>query len=113
MSINIRIAILAVVLVLSIVIIYILRKDKIPVKYSLLWWVVVVVLLLLSLFPDLFIIFANFLGFETISNMVIGIFIVIILFITMSLTIIVSGQRRKIALLIQEISMLKELINKK
>lgn len=108
MNINTRIAILFVALILSIIIIIVLRKDKIPVRYSLLWWVVVLVLLLLVIFPDLFIFFTRLLGFETISNMIIGIFIVVILFITISLTIIVSGQRKKIALLIQEISILKD-----
>ena len=45
-------------------------------------------------------------------NLVIGIIIGILLFLTMSLTIITSGQRKKITLLIQEVSMLKEKINK-
>lgn len=108
MNINTRIAIFLVALILSIIILIVLKKDKIPVRYSLLWWMGVIVLLLLVIFPNIFIFFTRLLGFETISNMIIGVFIVIILFITISLTIIVSGQRKKIALLIQEISLLKD-----
>ena len=47
------------------------------------------------------------------SNMVIGVFIVILIFITMSLTVIVSSQKNKINLLIQEVSMLKQEIKDK
>ena len=45
--------------------------------------------------------------------MVIGVFIVILIFITMSLTVIVSTQKNKINLLIQEVSMLKQEIKDK
>ena len=44
---------------------------------------------------------------------VIGVFIVILLFITMSLTVIVSSQKNKINVLIQEVSLLKEKIKEK
>ena len=46
-------------------------------------------------------------GFQTMSNMVIGIILVLLTFLTMALTIIVSGQKKKTTLLIQEISILK------
>ena len=113
MPINLRLAIFVVTLILSFIIISVLKKDKIPVRYSILWWLVVAILLLLVIFPKLFIYITNLLGFQTISNMVVGIFIIILLFITISLTIIVSGQRKKIALLIQEVSMLKGCNNEK
>ena len=46
-------------------------------------------------------------------NMVTGVLFVILLFITISLTVIVSGQKKKITLLIQEVSILKNEINKR
>ena len=67
---------------------------------------------MVAIFPSGLVFLANSLGFETMSNLVIGIIIGILLFLTMSLTIITSGQRKKITLLIQEVSMLKEKINK-
>ena len=39
--------------------------------------------------------FATKLGFQTISNLVVGVFIVILFFITISLTVIVSAQKKK------------------
>lgn len=85
----------------------ILRKGRIPIKYALVWYFSSVSLFLVALFPFILEALATFLGFKTVSNLVVGIIISLLLFITMSLTIIVSGQKKKITLLIQEVSILK------
>ena len=72
----------------------------------------VLILLFLANFPNALIEIANLVGFQTVSNMVIGVLLVILFFITMSLTVIVSAQKRKITLLVQEISLLKSEIKK-
>ncbi|WP_295566298.1 DUF2304 domain-containing protein [uncultured Holdemanella sp.] len=113
MPINLRIAIFIVACVLALTVMQILHKEMIPVKYSLLWWIAIFVLMVLSLWPDFFLFFVNLMSFQTTSNMVIGVFIVILLFITMSLTVIVSSQKNKINVLIQEVSLLKEKIKEK
>mgnify|MGYP002560739851 CR=1 FL=1 len=110
MPLNLRLAVLIVTLILAFAIYKVLSKRMIPIKYSFLWWLAVVVLLVLVVIPDVLIWFANQLGFQTISNLVVGVFIVILFFITVSLTVIVSAQKRKITLLIQEVSILKEKI---
>ncbi len=110
MPLNLRLAVLVVTLILAFAIYKILSKRIIPVKYSFLWWLAIIVLLMLVIFPDVLIWFAYQLGFQTISNLVVGVFIVILFFITISLTVIVSAQKRKITLLIQEVSILKEKI---
>ena len=107
MPVNLRIAIFLVACILAFVVMQILHKEMIPVKYSLLWWVAIIILLVLAIWPDFFLFFVNLMSFQTTSNMVIGVFIVILLFITMSLTVI-SSQKNKINLLIQEVSMLKQ-----
>lgn len=107
MGLNLRIAVLIVAFVLALAVYKILKKDLIPIKYSLLWWFGIVVLLLLAIFPDFIVEMAKLVGFQTISNLVAGVMIVILFFITMSLTVIVSAQKRKINLLIQEVSLLK------
>lgn len=113
MPLNLRLAVLVVTLILAFAIYKILSKRIIPVKYSFLWWLAIIVLLMLVIFPDVLIWFAYQLGFQTISNLVVGVFIVILFFITISLTVIVSAQKRKITLLIQEVSILKGKINGK
>ena len=107
MPFNLRLAILLIAFVLALVVIFILKKDLIPVKFSLLWWLAIILLVFLSIFPDFVMYFVILLGFQTTSNMVTGILIVILIFITISLTIIVSNQNKKISLLIQEISIIK------
>ena len=107
MPFNLRLSILVIALILAAVILRVLHKDMIPVKYSLLWGIGVIVLIVLSIWPGILVSLANLIGFQTISNMV----TVILLFITISLTVIVSGQKKKITLLVQEISILKNRVN--
>ena len=90
----------------------VLKKGRIPIKYALVWYLSSFIIFAVAIFPFLLEMVAKFLGFKTISNMVIGIIISLLLFITMSLTIIVSGQKKKITLLIQELSMVKSKIEK-
>lgn len=110
MSISLRLGLIIVSLLLLIVVITILKKGRIPVKYSLFWISSAVVILLIGIIPNLFGIVANIFGFNTMSSLVIGMFIFILLMITIFLTVIVSGQKKKTTLLIQEISILKDKI---
>lgn len=108
MSYNLRLGLIIVALLIFIITLYLLKKDRIPVKYSLVWLFSGLIILFLALIPNLFGLLSDLLGFMTMSNMVVGMFIFILLMITISLTVIVSGQKKKITLLIQEVSMLKE-----
>ena len=57
---------------------------------------------------------ANLFGFELLSNMVLCMFIGVLLLITLALTVMVTGLKKRTTLLIQEISLLKkELEDKK
>ena len=112
MSINLRLGLVIVSLFIVLFVLIILRKRRIPVKYSLVWLFSSLLIFLIAVVPNLFELISKLLGFVTMSNMVIGLFIFILLMITIILTVIVSGQRKKITLLIQEVSMLKEKIKK-
>ena len=107
MSSSLRLGLIIVSLVLLIIVLMQLRKRKIPVKYSLAWIFSSLVILLIAIIPEFFIKIANMLGFVTMSNLVIAMFIFMLLMISLMLTVVVSSQRRKITLLMQEISMLK------
>lgn len=108
MNIVLRISLIIFALVLIYVITKVLKRGRMPIKYSLLWYFSALVILLVAIIPISLEFFSNLLGFETLSNLIIGIFIGLLLFLTMSLTIIISGQNKKITLLIQEISLLKQ-----
>ena len=88
-----------------------LKKGRMPLKYALVWIVPTILIFFLAVFPQLLIKFSSFLGFAALSNLITGIIIVLLLFISMSLTIIVAGMNTKIVLLIQEVSTAKARIN--
>ena len=107
MSINLRIGLIIVSLILFIIVIFQLKKKRIPVKYSLVWIFSSFIIFLIAIIPQLFIFITDLFGFKTMSNFVISLFIFLLLIISLMLTVIVSKQRRKITLLIQEVSILK------
>ena len=110
MSLGTILTVVATGLVLLFITLYLLKKGRIPVKFALLWVFISVILLLVGLCPKIISSIAGLFGFKTMSNMLIGILIAML--ITISLTIIVSGQKYRITLLTQELSMLKEEVNK-
>ena len=112
MPIKLRLGIIVVAIILLLIILVILRKGRMPVKYSLIWILSSLIIFLLGLVPELFSLISHLIGFITISNMITGVFIFILLMICVLLTVMISGQKKKATLLIQEISMLKERINK-
>lgn len=107
MSNNLIMALLLVSIVLYAIIFVILKKGRIPLKFALVWFIPATIILLISVMPNLLEKLTSFLGFQTISNMIVGLLFVVLIFICLSLTVIVSGQKTKITLLIQEISLLK------
>ncbi len=111
---NLRLVVIIFILFLFLLIVYLLRKRKLSTKYAIVWFLAIIVMLLTVLLPDVMKYIANLIGFELLSNMLLCIFIAILLFITLALTIMVSSNKRKITLLIEEISILKkELEDKK
>lgn len=100
--------IICVVVASVILITYLVKKDKLPIKYALLWYIPILIILILLLFPSILSYVSIFLGFEVLSNMIVYLVLGILLFITLSLTVIVSKQKKQIYLLIQEVSLLKE-----
>ena len=112
MNLNLQIVAVLFLLAIFISIIYILRKGRITIKYALIWFFAALVLFLFVLFPNLMSGLSNLLGFEIGSNMIFAGLIAMLMFINIALTIIVSGQKEKIRLLIQEVSILKSKIEK-
>ena len=112
MSGSLRLYVIIVGIVLFIITAGILKKGRIPVKYSFVWFLASIIIIFIGLIPGVLSFFSNALGFEAPANMIIGVFIFTLLLITMALTIIVSGQKKKTTLLIQEISILEERVEK-
>lgn len=111
MSTSLRLGVLLTGLVLVMVIFWILKKGRIPTKFALVWLIPTSIILLVAIWPQILIFIANAMGFQTMSNFTIGFLIVMLLFLIMSLTIIISGQQTKITLLIQELSILEKKVD--
>lgn len=107
MSLNLTIVLFMVGLFIILLTTFFLKKGRIPEKYSLLWYGFGIIIFFTGLFPDLFAKISEEFGFEIMSNFVIGLILGILILLTMALTIIISGQKKKTTLLIQEISILK------
>lgn len=97
-------------LLIFLVTLRLLRRGRIPVKFSILWFIVAVILLVVGIFPNFIVLISTRIGFISMSNMLVGILIFLLFAMCIALTVIVSGQATKITLLIQEVSMLKKKI---
>lgn len=86
---------------------FLIKKDKLSIKYSMVWLILFFILLISVLVPNFMIWLTHLFGFVTPSNMILTIIIGLLILISIVLTAIVTNQDKKIRLLIQEISLLK------
>ncbi len=107
MSVKLRIALFIFSIIWLVIILNLLKRNKLPIKYSLVWIIAICVLLIISLVPFILEFFAKSFGFLTMANLVIGIMITLLLGITLILTVIISQQKKQITMLIQEVSIIK------
>ncbi len=89
-----------------------IKRNKISLKYSLFWIVSSIIMIFCALTPKLQQQIAHFIGIQTASNMIFLFLIGILLIISFILTVIVSKHKEKITLLVEEIGILKEQINR-
>ena len=101
MPISTRIILLLFSIVLMVTTIVVLKKGRMPIKYSLLWFFSALIVFVLAVFPQIIEWIAWLFGFQTLSNLISAIMIGILLFLTMALTIIIAGQNKKINLLME------------
>lgn len=85
-----------------------LRKKSFDLKYSLLWLFSAFVLLVLDIFPQTVIFLSGVLGIDVPSNFIYLVVLFFILLLLISLTSIVSKQKKEIRTLIQTVSILKK-----
>ena len=107
MSLSLKVLAIVFIIIVLITINLLAVKDRISVKYSLVWNIPCILLILFILIPGLLVWFTDFFGFQTASNMVLSGLFALLLFISISLTVIVSKQSKQIRVLTQEVSLLK------
>lgn len=108
MSLALKVVSISFLIFIILIILHLLKKDKITIKYSLVWLFPFIILLIFTLIPGFLTWTSNLLGFQTASNMIFALLIALLMIISIALTVIVSNQKNQIRTLIQEISILKE-----
>ena len=111
MPISIRIFALIVIIIYFAVIITLLRKKRLELKYSLLWLFGGAVMLLLVIFPAILINITALMGIEVPSNGLFAACIFLIIIILISITTVISAFSNKIKRLNQEIAILKKKVS--
>ncbi|WP_423826950.1 DUF2304 domain-containing protein [Sharpea azabuensis] len=101
------------VVIFAIVILNFVRKNKLTMKYALVWLVLSLISIIVLIWPGLLATISHLLGFQTMSNMVFLVAIIVLITICLNLSVIVSNQTKKITLLIQEVSLLKNKLEDK
>jgi len=104
---KLRIALIIAVVCYFAIILYLLKKKSLNLKYSLLWMFSGLMMGILVIFPELLLVLVDFVGIQTPMYGLLVFCIVFILMILMSITSIVSRQNRKIRTLIQSNALLE------
>lgn len=112
MSLAVQLVALAFILFLFILVTYYVKKNKISIKYSIVWYLSLLLLTIFTIFPVILGYVTKLIGIQLSSNFIFAFMIGVLFVITLSLTIIVSEQQEKIKMLIQEVSILKNNNNK-
>ncbi len=102
-----KVEMIVISLLVIVMIIYTLKNNNLSVKYSVVWLIIPIVFLGFTIFSEPMIKFANFLGFELLSNFIFFLIFGIFFIICFSLTIITTNLKKRIVELTQEISLLK------
>lgn len=105
-TLQIEIAVAAIIL--FIIIITSIVKNRLSIKNSIAWLLLPIVLVIIAIFPDPLQSFAHWLGFETLSNFIFLVIIALLILICFFLTVSNSKQQDEITKLNQEMSILKK-----
>ena len=90
------------------IVVYLLKKKKLYLKYALLWLFTGVIMIALTLFPQILTWFFDLCGFEVYSNGLFSVLIFFILLMLLVLTSIVSALNDKNRRLVQTIALLEK-----
>lgn len=110
MTVVLRIILLVLVLALLGLILTFLKRDKLSLKYALIWIFVALMLLVFALFPQLIEFLSNLCGIKTSSNFIFVLEAVFVLMLLISLSLIVSDQAKRILRLTQTVALLEKRI---
>lgn len=100
MSLNLRVFLIVGVLIYLLIIIHLLRKKDLNLKYSLIWLLTGLIMLIVSFFPEIIYKLSNIIGIYDVTNtvfMVEGLFVLMILLSITSIVSHLNERNRKLA----------------
>ncbi|WNX84089.1 DUF2304 domain-containing protein [Agathobaculum sp. NTUH-O15-33] len=105
---TLRVAMLIAIMIYFALLLHLLKKKSLNLKYTLLWILSGILMLLLGIFPQFINWFAGLVGIYEPTNALFAIIFFCIIIILMSLTSIVSKMNEKIKRIIQTIALLEK-----
>lgn len=108
MNIILQIVLITICLLFIVLVIRLVAKERLLLKYSLLWIALALVLFLCAIFPEPIFQLAHMLGFETPANFIFLVGLFFLLAIALSLSAIVSKQKLMIKNLTQSQALLEK-----
>lgn len=112
MSIELRIALLAITIIYAIVILKLIKKKEMNLYFNIFWIFSICILVFSMIFPNIIIRISKIIGFQTPVNMIFCFAIFVSFYLIFKLTLILSQEYKKNVSMIQEISILKIKIEK-
>lgn len=112
MELKLKIIIIIIMILFIMYMLQAVRKNKISLKNILIWIIADLLVIVSVLFLDELLKIANFIGIETVSNMLFFIGFVFLIILCFNLSSEISIQNKKIINLTQEIGILKNKLEK-
>ena len=112
MSLSLKIVLVIIVITYIFFVLRAVKKKKMRLSYLIIWMVIGIVLLVSVILPNFVENVSKLIGFEMPINMIFSVAIFVIIYLIFDLISVISKQEKKIVLLIQEISILKENLKK-
>lgn len=105
---RLRATLILAILLFYIIVLALLKRRRLTLKYTLLWMMIGLVMLVLALFPQILARIAKLLGIQSVMNTLYVLALAFILMLIMMLTSIVSAQTDRIRRLAQSQALLEE-----
>lgn len=110
-SVIMRITLIAGIIVYFVLLVYLLKKRTLSIRFSILWFAMGAVMLILAVFPAVLDSVAALLGFEVASNALFSVLFLLILLILLSVSSSVSKYQKQIRELAEKLALLEKKMN--
>ena len=100
------------VIVFFVILVWLLRKNRMELRYALLWFFCGIIMMVLAVFPDILDWFSRLVGIYSSVNALFAVTLFFALLLILSLTSIVSREKQEVVRLIQELAVLENRVNR-